>query len=76
MNRRRCITLLGGTAATWPLAARVQGALVPVVGYLHQGSPETMTNQVAAFQQGLSESGYIESRNLAIEYRWAERPMR
>ena len=72
MRRREFVTLLGGAATAWPLAARAQQAAIPAIGYLNLGSPESDTPRLTGLRRGLNQSGYVEGRNLVIEYRWAE----
>jgi putative ABC transport system substrate-binding protein len=71
VRRREFITIVGGTAATWPLVARAQQGGMPVIGFLHTASPEQNVKRLAAFRKGLSDTGFVEGQNLTIEYRWA-----
>ena len=71
VRRREVITLIGG-AAVWPLAARAQQAATPVIGFLQSGVPGPYAGRMAGFRQGLRDTGFVEGKDVAIEYRWAE----
>src|SRR5215471_17823093 len=71
IQRRKFLATLGGAAAAWPLAAGAQQGALPIIGYLNFGSPESDTARVTGLRRGLNQTGYVEGRNLVIEYRWA-----
>src|SRR5712691_9541332 len=75
MRRRDFISLIGGAAATWPLAARAQQPALPVIGILDARSPDALADRLRGFRQGLKDTGHVEGENVSMAYRWAENQM-
>src|SRR5258708_12688747 len=71
MKRRDATRLLGGAVAAWPFAAEAQQPAMPIIGFLHSGSPEQNVKRLAAFRKGLNTAGFVEGKNVAIDFRWA-----
>jgi len=76
MRRREFITIFAGATGAWPRDALAQQSAIPVIGFLSSASPNAYAGRVAAFRKGLNESGYIDGQDVAIEFRWAQEPIR
>src|SRR5580692_3351865 len=72
MRRREFLGVVGGTAASWPIASRAQQPALPVIGFLNSASPAQYARMVTAFRQGLNDAGYVDGQNVEIEFRWAD----
>ena len=75
MRRRDVVSLLGGAAVSWPMAGRAQQPAMPVIGFLGAQTPEMFVSRLGAFHQGLKQTGFVEGRNVVVEYRWAKAVM-